>query len=904
MSLWTVVALGWLGGVAWQTQQADVLSTWACTALLTACGAVSGVAWAVSRGGLPGADSQGVSTVRHLLVHGLAMLAFAGFAWASTDWRATERLAVRIPADWQGRDVPVVVRVEGLPRMVSGAAIFDAQVLQWWPDEAAGAPRRQPREASLCCAPERLAVRLPLSGGELPRAGQRWRLHVRLHDPYGPANPGGFDPTLSFFERGVRAMASVARHAPSPLMLSDRSRWPWQGGIERLRQRTRDAIFASVPDKHAAGVLAGLSVGDQSAIDRADWDIFRKTGLGHVVSISGAHIAMLGWLAAWLARCVWSRWPGGMHVWAASDVALWAGVACSMLYALLAGWGVPAQRTVWMMFLVALMRTGGRQWPWPLVLLGSAVVLTVIDPWCLRQPGFWLSYVAVGVLMSAGVQAGGLAETRSDKPAKAPARMARLRDALARAARATLAAAVSMLRAQKLVTIALTPLIFACFGQVSLIGFFANLIAIPLFTAAITPLALLGMLFEPCWTAGAWLLQQAMVVLSAMAAVSHATSELPALPLWAAIPAVLTGWSLALRMNLRWRVALLPFALVLLYVPQALRMLPPPSASGRFQLLAVDIGQGTAVLVRTARHTLLFDTGPRQGADSNAGERILLPLFRTLGITSLDLLLISHEDTDHVGGAEPLVRELPVAQLLSSLDERHPLRTMSGMGGPPLSHKPCEAGDSWTWDGVRFDILHPTRQDLARRAASPKALAPNAVSCVLRVSAPTGASALLTGDIGEVEEAAIMERAREADDEALRTVRSTILISPHHGSNTSSSEAFLEAVQPRQIVIQAGRRNPYRHPAAQIISRYEAMRLPWQATPDCGAYVWYSDEVAGLTKQAHEAKASDPGEPVIGHCWRHEHQRYWQDQGPSQETGKGPAQRSNAPRKPTTGEAD
>jgi competence protein ComEC len=325
-----------------------------------------------------------------------------------------------------------------------------------------------------------------------------------------------------------------------------------------------------------------------------------------------------------------------------------------------------------------------------------------------------------------------------------------------------------------------------------------------------------------------------------------------------------------LHMSRAWRLALIPFGLFFLYVPQGLRMLPPPEP-GHFQLLAIDIGQGTAVLVRTRHHALLFDTGPRQGDNSNAGDRILLPLFQTLGIGSLDMLLISHEDTDHVGGAEPVLRRLPVARLVSSLAEHHALRSQPGHDGRPVPHTACVAGLSWTWDGVRFDILHPTGEDLAQRNAKPASVKPNAISCVLRVStlgaSPT-ASVLITGDIGKAEEAAILDRASSDAANAEQALRSTVLFAPHHGSKTSSSEAFLKAVSPRLIVIQAGRRNAYGHPAPVVIDRLNAMALPWVSTPDCGAYLWHSDEVAAQPDRAS---------PVIGHCWRHEHHRYWQD---------------------------
>ncbi len=940
MAWWIWVALGWLAGAAAQTGQAVLWAPWGYALGVLACGGMAALAW--------------FSDPKRWLWHerartALAVLAVGGLAWTSTGWRAASRMAEQIPPAWHGQTVPVTVQVEGLPRAAQGDAVFDARVLDWWPDRSAeagastrsalcvtsdepaghGSPMAGQRAgkgadgAAPCRPPSILSVRMRPPDGNLPRAGQRWRLHVRLHAPDGPANPGAHDPTLAYFERGVRAMARVPARAPPPLLLSATPSRPWQGWIDRWRQDIRDRIFAIVPASGPAGVLAGLSVGDQSAIEREDWEVFRKAGLGHVVSISGTHIAMLGWLAAWLMRRLWARWPAGMHRWAAPDVALWAGVAFSAFYALLAGWGVPAQRTVWMMFIVALMRASGRRWPWPLVWLGSAVILTALDPWCLRQPGFWLSYVAVGVLMSAGMSGEGLAPRKADENAlsdhhataandDAPASGAvatrsgwrtslvsgvrqRLlppaRRGLLLGAPMALEALRAMGQAQWLVTRALLPLTLVCFGQVSLIGFGANLIAIPLFTLAITPLALMGMLWAPCWTFGAWLIEELMALLAGMAAWPFATLELPEQPFWLGAAAVLAGWSLALPMHRNWRLLALPVALMLVYLPQGLRVLPPPKA-GQFQLLSVDIGQGTAVLVRTQRHTLLFDTGARTGPENNAGDRVLVPLMRTLGIGALDTLLISHEDNDHVGGAEAVVRQVPVARLRSSLDPAHPLRVTPGTDGQPLAHTACEAGQSWQWDGVHFEVLHPTAADLARRDEAHGRIPPNDLSCVLHVRAQAdahgdAASALLTGDIGKVQEGDILARAGKAHSR----LRSTLLLAPHHGSKTSSSERFLRAVQPQLVVIQAGRRNAYGHPAPEVIARYGALGLAWVATPDCGAHVWDSAEAGKGGDGAMAARAAGAplmqGLPTVGTCWRHAHHRYWQGTHPLQQAGPG-----------------
>ncbi|MFT3856381.1 MAG: DNA internalization-related competence protein ComEC/Rec2 [Aquabacterium sp.] len=892
MGRWLSLALAWLLGVICQTSQASLAPERWAVGVLAAAGGLALMVMLIwqrlqrvhrgQRGHLLKGRGIGQRTVpapaRRATQAGawlwcLACLACFGVAWSSTELRAAHRMAERLPSAWLGVVRPVVVAVQGLPQRQGAMVVFDARVQAWGDegDSAVAASEQEVRQA-----PRLLSLRMSSGVGSLPRAGQRWRLSVRLHEPDGVSNPGGFDPTLGYFERGVRAVGVVPANAPAPVMLAAHPRWPWQGLIDRFRQDIRERLFVTVPDQRAAGVLAGLSVGDQSAIDHADWDVFRKAGLGHVIAISGTHIAMMGWLVAWAARRVWSRWHGGMHVWPASDVALWCGVAASALYALLAGWGVPAQRTVAMMWLVAVMRASGRRWPWPMVCLSAAVLLTVLDPWCIRQPGFWLSFVAVAVLMSAGLNAEGLAKPLAPAPNEERGR-ARAARWLASAARAAWQGAAEMTSAQWLVTWALLPLIIVCFGQVSVIGAGVNLVAIPLFTLAITPLALLGMVWTPCWSAGAWLLGLLMAVLQGVTAWPYATFELPDLPWWSALPAVLAGCALALPWRMRWRLALLPFALVLGHVPHGWRLLPDPSP-GHFQILSVDIGQGTAVLVRTRHHRLLFDAGPKQGDSPGAGERILVPLFRAMGEQRLDALVISHEDNDHVGGAQAVMDQMQVARLMSSLPADHPLRMRGDRRGLIPPHEPCGEGLSWTWDGVRFRFLHPTADDLAARARRPKRIEPNAVSCVLRIEAGghvgrgsggAGAgSALLTGDIGREQERVIIDRAAGASGKA-ETLQADLLMAPHHGSATSSSSAFLKAVSPRQIVIQAGHRNRYGHPAAEVTARYDDMGLAWIATTSCGMHLWSSGspEVAEVKK----------GTPLrLGQCWRDAHRHYWQ----------------------------
>ena len=497
----------------------------------------------------------------------------------------------------------------------------------------------------------------------------------------------------------------------------------------------------------------------------------------------------------------------------APTAALVGGVLLAGAYALFSGWGVPAQRTVVMLATVALLRLSGRRWPWPQVWLLACAVVLLADPWALLQPGFWLSFVAVAVLFATDNRA------VSAYPAGVTVHF------------------YALLREQWVVTLALTPLSLLLFGQVSLVGLLANLLAIPWATLVVTPLALLGVLWAPLWQAAAWCVQALTLLLQWLAAWPWAQIALPMAPLWAGVAAVAGGALLALR---------LPWALRLLGLPLLLPALwwqaprPPP---GQFELLAADVGQGQAVLVRTARHALLYDAGPRYHQDSDAGQRVLVPLLRALG-ERLDLLLLSHGDSDHTGGAAAVLAQQPQAELLASMEAGHPLQALRRA-------RPCVAGQDWHWDGVRFELLHPPQHLLqpAPDAAGGRAPKPNALSCVLRITAADGRAALLVGDIERDQEQALLAAAAP--------LAADLLLVPHHGSKTSSSDAFIAAVAPRLALVQAGYRNRFGHPAPEVAARYTERGITLVQTPQCGAARWVS------------------GQPQDMHCERQAGRRYW-----------------------------
>ena len=643
-------------------------------------------------------------------------------------------------------------------------------------------------------------------------AGERWAMTLRLKAPHGARNPYGFDTELWFWEQGVQATGYVrtGRRDEPPQRLAR----TWQYPIEQARQAVRDAIFVRLLPAdagaaqenplaaRAAGVVAALVTGDQRAIERADWDIFRATGVAHLMSISGLHITMFAWLAARLVRWAWGRSARLCLAVPAQSAALVAGVLLAAAYALFSGWGVPAQRTVTMLATLALLRLVGLRWPWPQVWLLACAAVVLVDPWALLQAGFWLSFVAVGVLFASNVGAA---------------------DAGAKGVRGHFHA---LLREQWVVTLALTPLSLVLFGQIAPVGLLANLLAIPWVTLLVTPLALAGVLWAPLWQLAAWALQPLLALLQWLAAWPQAQWFLPQAPLWAGVAAVGAGALLATRGPWGLRALALPLLLPVLCWQ------PARPAPAQFELLAADVGQGSAVLVRTATHSLLYDAGPRYGragVASDAGQRVLVPLLRALG-ERLDMLMLSHRDADHIGGAAAVLAQQPQARLVGSVMDETALLALR-----PAA--PCLAGQRWVWDGVAFEVLHPQAQDAA---APVRAKHSNASSCVLRIraaavgSGASGASAaaLLVGDIELAQEQALLARGAP--------VAADWLLAAHHGSKSSSGAAFLDAAHPRTVMVQAGYRNRYGHPAPEVLARYAERHIRVVESTRCGAASWTS----------------------------------------------------------------
>lgn len=671
-----------------------------------------------------------------------ALAAFSGgFLYAA--WRADLRLQDRLELAWQGRDVAVLARVVGLPEKTPQGARLILEIERSFTPGAG--------------LPHRAQVFLPERAGPVP-AGTCIRATLRLHRPHASLNPGLPDYTAWLFERGIRAQGVVVA-APEVSGECVASPLAW---VDALRLRIRDRLWALLPDAPYAGIVAGLAVGDQQAIRDAQWALFRVTGITHLISISGLHITLLSGLVYALALAGWRRIPWLALRFPARRAAVLLAMAMALFYTALAGFGVPAQRTLFMVSAVGAATWLGWQVSPSRVLAAALACVLLIDPWASLAPGFWLSFTAVAALLYTG--AGRLAP---------------------------LPVAWGWVATQWVATVALLPPLLAWFHAVSLVSPLANAFAIPLVSFVMVPLILTSALLPVEWPVlvAHYLIGWLMRGLDWLA-----TWPMPIWPRPAA-----DGMALALGMiGVLW--LLMPRGVPRRWLGAVL-LLPllwPTTrgiAPGEARVRVLDVGQGLSVLVQTAAHNLLYDTGPRYRSGGNAGERVVVPMLQALGVERLDGLVLSHRDGDHDGGTPPVVVAF------------RPPWTVTGEPGSTRAYTPCEAGQTWLWDGVRFEVLHPP----AVYHENPY-FSGNDRSCVLKVVAG-GQSLLLTGDIGRLGELELIER------QAAR-LPGTVVVVPHHGSAGSSMPAFVDAAAPRWAVFSAGAGNPFGHPRPEVITRY------------------------------------------------------------------------------------
>ena len=726
-------------------------------------------------------------------------VALAMASWGSL--RTGLILSAGIPPQQEALPVAVQFVVHDLPVFEAGDGPnrpatwrFEAEIVAM-AESATGSPR--PLERPFLA----LVSWSARADGGLPKAliaGDRWQSVMSLRAAAGSRNFYGFDFETWLFENRVRAVGRVssAKKDPLPIALTEIAPSHASVQIDRVREAIRQAIAQALPEARHGGVMSGLVVGDQRAIGSADWAVFSETGVSHLMSISGMHVTMFALLARLAVRLLWQAMGRlGLRVALYLPVPIACAVAASLAaigYALLAGFNIPAQRTAVMVTVAALASlTGLRAQRWGVISLTLLVVL-VMDPVAPLAPGFWLSFFAVAILF-------GLSDRKT--------------------------ALGSAVAAQAAITVGLAPLTIAFFHQVSLVGPLANALAIPVVTFVVTPLAMVGaaLAFFGISAPLVWghaVFDWLFAFLVWCADWSWASLSWHAPPLWASLVAcvgvlVALNESLPRARHLAW-VSLFAVFLGVSSRPE------PGVVEARF----LDVGQGTAIVLRTASYTLVYDTGPTMG-QTDAAERIVIPQLYALGIRRIDGLVISHGDDDHASGLAAMVRSHRPPWVYTSMASEAFATALASTGVSAVPRERCRLGLSWVWDEVWFRFVYPFGTEPARADLEGE----NEDSCVLEVIDARGRRLLLTGDIPQLQEAEIVDRAPWLHRDApSRAGAPMVVVAAHHGSRGSSAEKFLSALAPAAVVFQAGYRSRFNHPHPEVLQRLQALAIPSRRT--------------------------------------------------------------------------
>ena len=716
----------------------------------------------------------------------------SGFLYAA--WMAKHRLADELPAAWQGRDIAIVGVVAEMPRQHERGLGFAFDVEKVLTTDA--------------YVPQRIMLST-YNNAENPalslHAGERWQLTVRLKQPHGTSNPYNFDFEAWALERNLRALGYVHPKGDNR-RLNERVLTPAYF-IEHMRESIRAHFQQVLGQSPYGGVLSALAIGDQASIPAAQWQIFTRTGVNHLMSISGLHITMLAGMAFALVYWLWRRSVYlTLHLPARKAAAL-AGLLLALAYALISGYGVPAQRTVYMLGTMVTALWLSHNISSSQLLAYALLVVLLFDPWSVIAPGFWLSFGAVALIFYITANRLGTGHWLLEYG-----------------------------RIQWAMSIGLIPPLLAMFQQISLVSPLANAFAIPLVSFVVVPLTLLGALlpFD-------WLLHLAHFFMGMTMFALDWLNQMPvtvwtqhAPPMWSIVTGMIgVLWILLPRgFPSRWTGAILLLPMFMIH--------PDEPVPGSLRLTIFDVGQGLAVAAQTSKHALLYDTGPVFSSETNSGNRILVPSLKGMGIAKLDKLILTHNDSDHTGGALSVMQAMPVSMLSSSLPDDSPILLQA-----PQTDR-CSDHQSWDWDEVHFELLHPsiasyTDEDIKN----------NDRGCVLRISSGNN-SILLTADIEKKSEHRLLEK--HADKLA-----ATLLVVPHHGSKTSSTPEFVAAVHPRYAVFTSGYRNSFGHPKAEVIERYRAV----------GSELLRSDEDGAILVEmdAHNLTLER---------YRTSHARYWQ----------------------------
>ncbi|MEZ0210158.1 MAG: DNA internalization-related competence protein ComEC/Rec2 [Methylophilus sp.] len=738
----------------------------------------------------------------------ILLVAVMGFAWSQM--RAWYRLQSQLPSACEQQVIPVQGVIDSVPERDARGQHVDFAI-----ERSFNADCPMPKRVRLHLYNQSYRGESVKASSVFPtlQAGERWQWSVRLKRPHGTRNPHGFDYAAWCLSNNIGASGAIV--SKTPMRRLQRLVWQPSALIAYWRATVGHRIEKVLGITPQSAVLRALVIGDDSQIARADWQLFVDTGINHLVSISGLHITMLASMGYLFIGWIWRLRPR-LALRIPSRLAAGAGGALvAITYSALAGFSIPTERTLLMLLTMIAMLSLKQRLPFSWVLSAAVWVVLVLDPWAVMAPGFWLSFGAVAILAFA--MSGRLR----------PARWWQ-----------------SALQTQWVITLAFVPVLILLFNQLSLVSPLANGFAIPVVSLAIVPLAIAGAilpldfslhlaatLWEWCAHGLLWLRQ-----------LPGAVCYLSTPPIWAWLLAMagMLVWLMPRGWPLRWAGLLL--WLPLLLMPGQVALQP-----GQMRVTVLDVGQGLSVLVQTAHHSMLYDAGPAYNEESDAGQRIVLPYLRHLGVSYLDTVVISHDDNDHSGGMASVLAGVSAGELLSSLTPASDFfKQIQGLPTPPiLRQQPCYQGQQWQWDNISFRMLSPAKNENSDVKDNDK-------SCVLQIKSSHG-SLLLTGDIEKEAERWLLESSPDQ-------LATTVMTMPHHGSKTSSNIGFVKATRPAIAIATVGYLNRFGHPKPEVISRYEAIGTISLRSDNDGAIL-----IDFLSGQAPEVKR-----------WRQIEPHYWE----------------------------
>jgi competence protein ComEC len=896
-----------------------------------------------------------------LLLFGVCLI-----AWCSWTNQAQQRLDDRLSAQWEGREIQVTGLIASMPQQKQFSQRFDFLVSA--PNGAAEI--RLPKKIVLSWAP----TFSTLGSVQYLEPGQLWTFTVKLKRPVGAINFEGFDSELNALRQHIGAYGGVQKNAAQ----FHCNMWCWQIwqsdlwtslpaiALERLRLRISQALDELTPlsGERATGVIKALAIGEQSAITAGDWRLFNRTGVSHLMSISGMHVTMTAAMAAWCTVFFWNRiavklsLPNVARLPNRRRLAWIFAIATALLYCALAGWGIPAQRTVFTVVFIGLLahhRAGvGALW----VLQAVAFCILILDPWAVLTIGFWLSFLAVAGLMLQG--------TSPDQLQLDPARQSpkTTQETIAEKSPKQLLVEhffkhtlVQALRAQWACTWMLLPALAYFFGSISAVSVVANALAIPVIGLIITPLALVSAvlcLMLPTFAMPlavaliqsiAWLLNGLFKFLlwldqslAAQWIVGQPSLLVTVISTFLIMLALARSWTPVFQVS-RWHYL---FKSLLLSISTALLVLPAVSKSSvknTWEVTFFDVGQGSAIMIRSEDKVVLFDAGPQQSIESDAGSNTIVPALRLLGIRKIDLLVLSHLDAGHIGGLNAILDAMPIEKIWTGLPDNSVQSQRIENTTKLLKNsaiESCQAGLTTVIAGLELEVLHPpnlvelqansdqvqgpgnqtgevkntevknieikntevlrtelnaTEEDAneaqtaeptsnsvkpKRSKSPPKKVDNNASSCVLMIRGGEH-KVLLTADIQVKQERWLVEQNGDQ-------LKADVLAMPGQGAASGSSALFLQAVQPKFAVSQAGYGNRWKIPN-KVLPRYQQLGIQVERTDQQGAIRFQfgnttTNSIAELNpfksfNAPHPFKQTDEAGAVTVETARHKRDAYW-----------------------------